>query len=126
MITDESEIEFGLPVLFPSVLIETIGAGGGSIPACRSSGFGARAADVRIRYGCVWWGGGLCGAVDGPAAASGCPLISAADVRTQQPNCSLSGGGGARSSRMIPRTANFALRHNCYCVTFPALGQRPI
>lgn len=31
VITDESQIEFGLPVLFPSVLIETIGAGGGSI-----------------------------------------------------------------------------------------------
>lgn len=38
VITDESEIEFGLPVLFPSVLIETIGAGGGSIAWVDSSG----------------------------------------------------------------------------------------
>lgn len=38
VITDESEIEFGLPVLFPSVLIETIGAGGGSIAWVDGSG----------------------------------------------------------------------------------------
>ena len=31
IITEESEIEFGVPILFPSVLIDTIGAGGGSI-----------------------------------------------------------------------------------------------
>lgn len=31
IITEESQIEFGLPVLFPSVLIDTIGAGGGTI-----------------------------------------------------------------------------------------------
>ncbi|MEZ5101587.1 MAG: hydantoinase/oxoprolinase family protein [Thermoleophilia bacterium] len=37
-ITDESEIEFGLPVLFPSVLIDTIGAGGGSIAWVDGSG----------------------------------------------------------------------------------------
>lgn len=31
IISEESEVEFGIPVLFPSVLIETIGSGGGSI-----------------------------------------------------------------------------------------------
>ena len=38
VITDESQIEFGLPVLFPSVLIVTTGAGGGSIAWVDGSG----------------------------------------------------------------------------------------
>jgi N-methylhydantoinase A len=54
VITDESQIEFGLPVVFPSVLIETIGAGGGSIAWIDSNG--------RLRSGPT-----SAGAIPGPA-----------------------------------------------------------
>lgn len=59
-ITDESEIEFGLPVLFPSVLIETIGAGGGSIAWVDHSGrlqSGPRSAGARPGPACYGHGG---------------------------------------------------------------------
>lgn len=59
-ITDESEIEFGLPVLFPSVLIETIGAGGGSIAWVDHSGrlrSGPRSAGARPGPACYGLGG---------------------------------------------------------------------
>jgi N-methylhydantoinase A len=60
IITDESQIEFGLPVLFPSVLIETIGAGGGSIAWVDSSGrlqSGPRSAGAHPGPACYGRGG---------------------------------------------------------------------
>ncbi len=60
VITDESEIEFGLPVLFPSVLIETIGAGGGSIAWVDSVGglrSGPESAGARPGPACYGRGG---------------------------------------------------------------------
>jgi N-methylhydantoinase A len=60
IIVDESQIEFGLPVLFPSVLIETIGAGGGSIAWIDHNGAlrsGPQSAGARPGPACYGRGG---------------------------------------------------------------------
>jgi N-methylhydantoinase A len=60
IITDESEVEFGIPVLFPSVLIETIGAGGGSIAWVDQQGHlrsGPHSAGARPGPACYGRGG---------------------------------------------------------------------